>query len=85
MTLQLHLTPELEALVRSAANSAGEDVETFVLRAVRERVGSDKQAGDSLLSDDEWQSLFQEWLAARKPCGHYVDDSRESIYADRGL
>jgi hypothetical protein len=29
---------------------------------------------------EEWSKRFNEWLATHSPVGHFVDDSRESIY-----
>ena len=30
---------------------------------------------------EEWLKRFDEWVACRGPVGHFVDDSRESIYS----
>lgn len=84
MTLVLHLTPELEGLLRDASSATGEDPEAFVIRTVAEKLVRDP-AAKAELSDAEWQASFAAWLASRKPVNHFVDDSRESIYADRGL
>jgi uncharacterized protein (DUF1778 family) len=80
MTLTLNLSPELETLLRHAADNAGMDVEAFVLRTVRERVAESTNSEGPIRDDAEWQTRFQAWLATHKPAGHFVDDSRESIY-----
>ncbi len=82
MTLTLNLSPELESQLRQAADQAGEEVEAFVLRLVRERVEPDYR--QEVEDYSEWRKRFDAWLASRKPVGHFVDDSRESIYEDRG-
>jgi hypothetical protein len=58
-------------------------VEAFVLRTVRERVAESTNSEGPIRDDVEWQARFQAWLATHKPVGHFVDDSRESIYAER--
>ncbi len=30
--------------------------------------------------DDDWIARLREWSAGHPPVGHFVDDSRESIY-----
>jgi hypothetical protein len=30
---------------------------------------------------EEWLKRFHEWAHSHKPVGHFVDDSRESIYS----
>ncbi|MEX0586075.1 MAG: hypothetical protein WD176_05500 [Pirellulales bacterium] len=32
----------------------------------------------------EWKAKFEAWIASHPVVAHRVDDSRESIYADRG-
>lgn len=85
MTLILNFTPEFEFRLREAAKATGDDLETFVLRAVEDRIAHRPSETETIKSDDEWRAKFNAWLASRKPVRHFVDDSRESIYADRGL
>jgi hypothetical protein len=33
------------------------------------------------VQDDEWLKRFHAWANSHKPVGHFVDDSRESIYS----
>jgi hypothetical protein len=80
MTLTLNLSPELENRLREAALAQGDDVESFVLRAVEDRLVH-CQAPPTALSPDEWKARFEAWLATRTPVDHFVDDSRESIYS----
>lgn len=84
MTLTLNLSPELEQQIRKAADSAGEDVESFVLQAVHARLGGGGVANGVLDDKLAWRQLFDAWLASRTPVEHFVDDSRESIYEGRG-
>jgi predicted DNA-binding antitoxin AbrB/MazE fold protein len=36
------------------------------------------------LSPEEWVKALREWAASHPRVDHFVDDSRESIYAGRG-
>lgn len=84
MTLTLNLNPELEQEIRAAAETVGEDVESFVLGAVKARLGGKPLAIRRFRDDAEWRAAFDEWLASRTVVNHFVDDSRESIYEGRG-
>jgi predicted DNA-binding protein len=81
MTLSISLTPEIEARLRDQAKASGKDLGTFVREAVEEKlrsIGETNFARD--LSDDEWLVQFNQWVSSHKAVGHFVDDSRESIY-----
>jgi hypothetical protein len=85
MTLELHLPAELEAELRRQAEQRGEDVQSFVLGAVQDRLaGKSEMQTDRVLEGDAWEQEFAAWLASHKPTGRFVDDSRESIYDGRG-
>jgi hypothetical protein len=85
MTLELHLPDHVEAELRRQAQARGEDVESFVLGAVQERLAGKTETQPScVLEGDAWEAEFAAWLASHKPTGRFVDDSRESIYDGRG-
>jgi hypothetical protein len=46
-----------------------------------ERAITDQQPAEMPYA--QWAAEFQAWTASHKPVGHFVDDSRESIYAGR--
>jgi hypothetical protein len=46
-----------------------------------ERAITDQQPAEMPYA--QWAAEFQAWTASHKPVCHFVDDSRESIYAGR--
>jgi hypothetical protein len=85
MTLNLNLSPETEAKVRQLAALSGQDVEAIVLQAVAEKLAdADLQPSRPSLNDQEWQEKLQAFISLHPVVTHFVDDSRESIYAGRG-
>ena len=83
MTLTLDLPPALEAKLHRLAAEAGKPAPQFALDLLRQ--GLDEQPPSSNnLPYEVWRERFQELLASLKPVGHFVDDSRESIYEGRG-
>ena len=46
--------------------------------------GQPAEGGDNLLPPDEWLAAFRQWARKDRRHNPNVDDSRESIYADRG-
>ena len=85
MTLTLSFPPEVEACLGERAAAAGQDVESFVREAVEEKLATAATAtGPEGKSYEQWAEEFKAWIARHKPVSHFVDDSRESIYAGRG-
>jgi hypothetical protein len=88
MTLNLQLSPDAEAKLREQAAAAGQDVQTFVLEAVEDRLAAEQQDSDSSArrSGDHraWLEKLRAWTALHPVVSHFVDDSRESIYGNRG-
>jgi hypothetical protein len=91
MTLTISLPPDTEAKLRDQAKASGKDMGTFVREAVEEKlraIGEPRPARD--LSNEQWLIQFNAWMddvakrASVYPAGFIVDDSRESIYEDRG-
>jgi hypothetical protein len=88
MTLQLSIPPEVEAKLRQRAASQGKGLEQFVQQAVVELANeADTVEDPATLSPEEQLRRFNEWakdtqatVAKTLPPGHFVDDSRESIY-----
>ncbi|RIK73843.1 MAG: hypothetical protein DCC68_24200 [Planctomycetota bacterium] len=83
MILNLHVPVEKEAKLREAAAAAGQDVETFVLNAVDERL-SEEVPTEPRLSKEDFQAWLDNLIAMHPQVTHFVDDSRESIYEGRG-
>jgi hypothetical protein len=84
MTLTLSFPPETEARLRERAAASGEDVETIVRRAVEEKLALPHVARQAELTHEQWSAALRAWAASHPPVTHFVDDSRESIYAGRG-
>jgi predicted transcriptional regulator len=85
MTLQIELTPELEAKLREQAQVAGKDVAAFAREAIEETLASvDAGAQPAKLSNEQWLAEWRAFTASARPLGYIIDDSRESIYEGRG-
>jgi plasmid stability protein len=84
MTLTLSFPPETEAKLRDRAAASGKDVETIVREAVDEKLAAEATTPGPTESAEEWVARFKAWVESHPPVTHFVDDSRESIYAGRG-
>jgi uncharacterized protein (DUF1778 family) len=83
MTLQIALTPETEALLRQQAEAAGTDIASFALQALEEKLAIEREERTKL-SPAQRAKEFLTWVDSHRPVGHFVDDSRDSIYEGRG-
>jgi hypothetical protein len=84
MTVNISRPPETEARLRNQAAAAGKDVASLVREAIEEKLAS----GDSMEPStgagyEKWLLEFNSWVSSHRPVGHFVDDSRESIYSER--
>ncbi len=85
MTLDLQLSSETEAKIRARAAAAGQDVADFVLQAVAEKLAeAESQPANPSQSDKDWSDWLRTIIELHPVVTHFVDDSRESIYAGRG-
>jgi hypothetical protein len=92
MTLNLSLSPETEAKLRQRAAATGKDVAQFVEEAVQKTLSEPQPSTDpaQLTPAEQWERLkawidqMSAWTAKNLPQGHFVDDSRESIYEGCG-
>lgn len=83
MTLNLRLSSETEVRLREQAATSGLDLEAFVLQAVIEKLG-DAEPIALTRNGTDWAERLRECIDLHPVVTHYVDDSRESIYAGRG-
>ncbi len=88
MTLQIPLSPEVEAKLHERAAAAGKDPVSFVLQVVEEELAADETLPasdrDVRLSAQQRISELRAWAAGHAKLPHEADDSRESIYEGRG-
>jgi len=84
MTVTISFPPEVEAKLRERAAASGKDVSAIVREAVEEKLAATPAAGMPGKRFEEWSAALHAWAASHKPVSHFVDDSRESIYAGRG-
>lgn len=86
MNLQIPLTPDVEAKLRAEASAAGQDLATFVVHVLTDRLGEaapDQPIGPPKTAVE--RLAYLEAIAARHPATPIpADASRETIYADRG-
>jgi hypothetical protein len=85
MTLKLNIPSDTEAKLRERAAAAGQDVESYVLQAVAEKLTeAESQSQSSVPNFKDWKKTLLACMDLHPPATHCVDDSRESIYAGRG-
>ena len=88
MSITIQLPPDAEKNLREQASLQGRTPEEHLGQLAQQWLRSNgapaaTQSGKEL-SKDEWLAEFRAWVASHKPVHHFVDDSRESIYAGRG-
>ncbi len=85
MTLTIELTGEMEQRLQEQAAASGCDVPSFVQRLLTENLGDEAlPPSKPRPSKEVFRQRLQQWIALHPPTTHFVDDSRESIYAGRG-
>jgi hypothetical protein len=84
MTLTLHLPAETESKLRQQAELSGQDLSEFVLQAVSEKLADAEMQTQPASDNDEWTKKLRTFIARHPVVNHFVDDSRDSIYAGRG-
>jgi predicted transcriptional regulator len=90
MTLTIILPPDTGARLQDQAAATGKDVSTLVREAIEEKLAADGTSPASNLPYAKWASQFTAWMrevdqrAAMYPSDYIADDSRDSIYQDRG-
>jgi len=82
MTVTFNLDPDTVRRLRAKAARRGQTLEAYLEQlAAGPAAGSDMTAERSA---EEWVAEFQAWAASHRSLPQLADDSRESIYADRG-
>jgi hypothetical protein len=87
MSITVELPPETEQNLRDQARLEGKTPEEVLSQLAQQWLGNGKSADGrppNEMSAEEWSAKLRAWAASHEPVGHFVDDSRESIYAGRG-
>jgi hypothetical protein len=85
MTLNLPFSSDTEIRLRELAAVSGQDVEAIVLQAVAEKLAlAEAERSPTLQNGDHWKRKLRECIDLHPVATHFVDDSRDSIYAGRG-
>jgi hypothetical protein len=91
MTVTLNLPPAAEQQLKEKAAKSGQTLEEYLLRlAVRDAEAVEPASGPVIAyppgfsSPEERSKAIREWAASHPTVEHFVDDSRESIYAGEG-
>lgn len=84
--MNLPLPPDIEARLRHEAAAAGVDLESFVAQILSDRLAdSHSTTGPpSLATTAERLEFFRRFADRHPRRSQPADDSRETIYADRG-
>ena len=82
MSLNINLPSDLEHAVRERALASGLDIDTFATRIFAEQL-QDEMPLPQAASPNEFRSRLDRVIALHPKSGHFIDDSRESIYAGR--
>ena len=83
VVLTLRLSSQAREALARRAEETGKDEATLVGEAVEEKLAPSGAAPGGRTAD-QWEAEFKAWVASHRPVPHFVDDSRESIYAGRG-
>lgn len=90
MTLTLELPTETEKRLQAKAGAKGLSVKSYLEELVRMDLDQQETNGSHLKNDlglasaDQWIAEHRALAKRHEHVTHFVDDSRESIYAGRG-
>jgi hypothetical protein len=91
MAVTLNLPPAIEQQLKAKAERFGLTLEQYLLHlavcdAASEPVLSPPEITypPGFATPEEWTKALREWAESHPRVEHFVDDSRESIYAGRG-
>lgn len=84
--LEIPLSPEKEARLRARAEAVGKDVAEYVLQVVEDdlAVNETPSGSGTRTQRGQWETELDAWAEGHPRRSFIVDDSRESIYLDRG-
>ena len=90
MTLTLELPTDTEKRLQAKAGAKGLTIKSYLEELVRsdlekqETIGLHQKGDLGIASADQWIAEHRALAKSHEHVTHFVDDSRESIYAGRG-
>ena len=84
MNVSVNFPAEIENSLRRRAAAFGQDVESFVRTVVTESLETSDGLPVRSASPSEFAKRLDSWISLHPVLDHAIDDSRESIYSDRG-
>lgn len=83
MNVSIHLSEETAGRLRETAARRGQTLEAYVEWLAAVSAGS-SSGPPSDQTAEEWVAAWRAWVDSHASNPHVADDSRESIYGDRG-
>jgi hypothetical protein len=83
MAITICLSPATEDRLKEQAAASGRDVSLYAIELIEKAVAG-IDASSSELSPVQRAAEWRAWAESHPRGDHFVDDSRESIYAGRG-
>lgn len=83
MNVTIHLPADTEQRLREAAARRGQPLEEYLEWLAIQSAGNGRRPAVAR-TPDEKVAAWREWVASHASNPHVADDSRESIYGDRG-
>lgn len=88
LAMKLRLSKQASEKLAQRAAETGRDVATVASDLIEQAVATPNPAASTpsqrVAAWDQWVAHMREWGEENLPAGHFVDDSRESIYDGRG-
>ncbi|KAA1259694.1 hypothetical protein LF1_22310 [Rubripirellula obstinata] len=83
--MNLDLPPSTEEVLREQAFALGMSLEEFTVKTLTEMAKTATPVSKPHRDHKTWMNDVREWSESHPDTSHFVDDSRDSIYEDRGL
>lgn len=84
MSITINLPVEAEQKLREAAARRGQSLEAYLEWVAATSVAANGSGPPPERTSEEKVAAWREWVASHALNPHMADDSRESMYGDRG-
>ncbi|HVA49157.1 MAG TPA: hypothetical protein VNH11_22530 [Pirellulales bacterium] len=84
MSVTIHLPPDTEQKLRDAAARRGQTLEAYLEWLATVSAAANGSGPPTQRTPQEKVAAWREWVASHASNPHVADDSRESMYGDRG-